>query len=93
MCGPITPSTAGGKRYIFVLIDDHSRYMWSILLREKSETFVKFKSFKEIVERESREKISTFRTDRGGEFVSSEFNSFCEGSGIKRHLTAPYTPQ
>lgn len=30
--GPITPHTPSGKRYIFVLIDDHSRYMWSILL-------------------------------------------------------------
>ena len=34
LCGPITPSTAGGKIYIFVLIDYHSRYMWSILLKD-----------------------------------------------------------
>ena len=27
LCGPISPSTAGGSRYILVLIDDHSRYM------------------------------------------------------------------
>ena len=67
--------------------------MWSILLKEKSDAFVKFKKFKEIVERDSRAKIQTFRTDRGGEFVSHEFNKFCEDSGIKRHLTAPYTPQ
>lgn len=30
LCGPITPPTAGRSRYIFVLIDDHTRYMWSI---------------------------------------------------------------
>lgn len=35
LCGPITPHTPSGKRYIFVLIDDHSRYMWLILLRER----------------------------------------------------------
>ncbi|CAA7037483.1 unnamed protein product [Microthlaspi erraticum] len=29
----------------------------------------------------------------GGEFMSQEFQSFCEISGIKRHLTAPYSPQ
>lgn len=36
LCGPITPSTTGKNRYIFVLIDDHSRYMWSILMKEKA---------------------------------------------------------
>lgn len=30
LCGPITPSTHAGNRYIFVLIDDYSRYMWTI---------------------------------------------------------------
>lgn len=25
--------------------------------------------------------------------MSHEFNGYCEGAGIKRHLTAPYTPQ
>lgn len=90
---PITPHTLSGKRYIFVFIDDHSRYMWSILLREKGEAFEKFKRFKAIVEQETRTTIKTFRTDRGGEFVSTEFGSFSETSGIIRHLTAPYSPQ
>lgn len=66
LCGPITPPTAGKNRYIFVLIDDCSRYMWSILLKEKSEDFKKFKRFKATVEQETREKIKTLRTDRGG---------------------------
>ena len=35
LCGPITPSTLAGNRYIFVIIDDHSRYMWTILLKQK----------------------------------------------------------
>lgn len=37
--------------------------------------------------------IKTLRTDRGGEFTSQEFRSFCEDHGINRHLTAPYSPQ
>ncbi|KAG7578674.1 Integrase catalytic core [Arabidopsis thaliana x Arabidopsis arenosa] len=93
LCGPITPPTTAQKRYIFVLIDDHSRYMWTILLKEKSEAFEKFKKFKVIVEQETGETIKTFRTDRGGEFVSYEFQTFCESNGITRHLTAPYSPQ
>ena len=93
LCGAITPSTQGGKRYIFVLIDDYSRYMWAILMKDKSEAFTKFKTMKSLVEQETWEKIQTFRTDRGGEFTSNEFNTFCENSEVKRHLTAPYIPQ
>lgn len=37
--------------------------------------------------------IKTFRTDIGGEFVSNEFQTYCETKGISRHLTAPYSPQ
>ena len=85
--------THGGNRYIFVVIDDHTRYMWSILLKQKSDAFCKFKRLRSLVESETGEKIQTFRTDRGGEFVNHEFNSYCDGAGIRRHLTAPYTPQ
>ncbi|KAG7557004.1 Zinc finger CCHC-type [Arabidopsis suecica] len=66
LCGPITPSTVAGNKYVFVLIDDYSRYMWTVLLKEKSEAFEKFKRFKAVVEQETGEKIQTFRTDRGG---------------------------
>ena len=93
LCGPITPPTIGRNRYVFVLIDDYSRYMCTILLKEKSEAFAKFKKFKASVEQEAAVSIKTFRTDRGGEFTSREFNLFCEESGIQRHLTAPYSPQ
>ena len=95
LCGPINPGTSAGNRYVFVLIDDNSRYMWMLLLKEKEkgDAFTKFKHFKSVVEQETKEHIQTFRTDRGGEFVSNEFNTFCNESGIKRHLTAPYTPQ
>lgn len=93
LCGPITPHTSAGNKYIFVLIDDHSRYMWTALLKDKNEAFGKYKHFKQLVEQETRAHIQTFRTDRGGEFVSHEFNAFCNESGIKRHLSAPYSPQ
>jgi len=33
------------------------------------------------------------RTDRGGEFAASDFVNYCAQLGIRRQLTAPYTPQ
>ena len=62
-------------------------------MKEKSEAFTKFKIFKATVEAETGTTIKTLRTDREGEFTSLEFREFCDSSGIKRHLTAPYAPQ
>lgn len=93
LCGPISPPTAANNRYIFVLIDDYSRYMWTILMKEKGEAFDKFKKFKSIVEKETGKSIKSFRTNRGGEFTSHEFKDFCDLNGINQHLTAPYLPQ
>ncbi|GKE56125.1 retrovirus-related pol polyprotein from transposon TNT 1-94 [Tanacetum coccineum] len=36
--------------------------------------------------------MKVLRTDRGGEFLSKEFVAFCDDHGIKRELTAPYSP-
>ncbi|CAL5333116.1 unnamed protein product [Camellia sinensis] len=92
ICGPITPCSNGGKRYIITFIDDYSRKIWVYLLQEKSEAFAAFKSFKALVEKEVGQLIKVLRTDRGGEYNSHEFANFCETHGIKRQLTAAYTP-
>lgn len=67
--------------------------MWTVLLKEKSETFDKFRTFKILAEQETRTQVKTFWTDRGEEFMSHEFISYCDKNGINRHLTAPYSPQ
>lgn len=37
--------------------------------------------------------VRVFRTDRGGECLSNNFDEFCEENGIYRELTTPYTPE
>jgi transposase InsO family protein len=66
---------------------------WVCFLKEKSEAFEKFKAFKELAENETDLKIKCLRSDNGGEFTSNKFNEFCETHGIKRHFSAPRTPQ
>ena len=43
--------------------------------------------------KESECLIKCLRSDRGGEYTSTEFNEFCSTNGIKRQLTITYTPQ
>ncbi|KAK2986839.1 hypothetical protein RJ640_011064 [Escallonia rubra] len=93
ICGPIKPSSNGGKRYLITFIDDYTRKTWVDFLQEKSEAFSAFKCFKARVENESGKTINTLRTDRGGEYCSKEFELFCEVHAIRRELTAAYTPQ
>jgi transposase InsO family protein len=61
-------------------------------LAEKSEAIEAFKRFKARVEKEILKDIQCLRTDRGGEYTSNEFANMCESNGIKRQLTAAYTP-
>ena len=49
--------------------------------------------FKRKVEIETSKNIKCLRTDRGREYTSREFSDFCNKEGIRRQLTAAYTPQ
>lgn len=93
ICGPITPESNGKKRYFISFIDDYSWKTWVYFLLEKSEALTTFRSFKALVEKEAGRPIKILQTDRGGEYNSHEFVSFCALHGIKKQLTAAYTPQ
>ena len=93
ICGPIEVESVGQKRYMLIFVDDFTRKTWVYFLREKSEAFAKFKEFKVYVEKHSGFNLKTLRSDRGGEFTSNEFDKFCKIHGVKRQLTASYTPQ
>jgi len=93
LCSPINPSSNEGKRYIITFIDDYSRKTWAYFLQEKSEAFIAFTNYKTLVEKETGRAIKVLRTDCGGKYNSRTFAEFCELQGIKRQLTAAYTPQ
>lgn len=45
------------------------------------------------METETGKHIKCLRTDRRGEYTSTEFSGFCKEQGIRRQLTTAYTPQ
>ena len=83
LCGPINPSSNGGKRYIITFIDDFSRKTWVYFLQAKSDAFEAYKSFKIMVEKEVVSQIKVLRTDRGGEYNSQEFSTFVKAMALK----------
>ncbi|GAU30667.1 hypothetical protein TSUD_31390 [Trifolium subterraneum] len=93
ICGPINPQSNGGNMYFITFTDDFSRKTWLYVLKDKANALEVFKEFKARVEKESGCSIVCLRSDRGGEYTSNDFNEFCRMEGIKRQLTATYTPQ
>nr|GEW88979.1 hypothetical protein [Tanacetum cinerariifolium] len=45
LCGPMRVASINGKKYILVIIDDYSRYTWTLFLRSKDETPEVLKDF------------------------------------------------
>lgn len=93
LCGPISPPMPSGNLYFLLLVDDHSRIMWVFMIKTKDEAFSVLKNFCIFVENETCEKIKVFRTDRGGEFLSNQFTTYYDETGLNRHFIAPYYPQ
>ncbi|CAL9014755.1 unnamed protein product [Prunus brigantina] len=91
--GPVKQPSISGMRYMVTFIDDFSRYVWVFFMKEKSDTFSKFKEFKEIVEGEMGKKIICLRTDNGGEYTSNEFCQYLRESRIRHQFTCANTPQ
>nr|GFB88372.1 hypothetical protein [Tanacetum cinerariifolium] len=82
-----------GASYFLTFTDDFSRYGYAYLLKHKHDVFENFKVFKSEVELQLGKNIKALRSDRGGEYLSQEFNHYLSKNGIVQHLTSPYTPQ
>ena len=93
VCGKINSPSIGGAEYFVTFIDDKTHYVWIYVLKNKHEVFETFKQWKSLVEKSSGYKVKTFRTDNGGEYMSTEFESYLKSEGIKHEYTIPKTPE
>ena len=82
VCGPFTEMAIGGFYYFITFIDDQLRYGHLFLMKNKSESFKKFKEFKAQVENQNGKSIKTLRSDIGGEYLSTEFIEFLKEHDI-----------
>ena len=76
ICGPFGEMARGGFYYFITFTNDHSRFGLVYLMKQKSESFERFKEFKALVENQTGQNIKTLRSDSGGEYMSVEFDEF-----------------
>nr|GEY78055.1 retrovirus-related Pol polyprotein from transposon TNT 1-94 [Tanacetum cinerariifolium] len=60
-------ASINGKKYILVIVDDYSRYTWTLFLRSKDETPEVLKDFLMMIPRNLQAPVITVRTERGTE--------------------------
>ena len=92
LCGPMSTESLSGASYMMLIIDDFSRYIWASFLKTKDLAFTSFKDWRVEVEKQFEHKVKALRTDRGGEFLSKEFDRYLADHGIRRQLTTAHTP-
>jgi hypothetical protein len=85
--------TEGGQRYFMTMIDDATRYCYVYLLKTKDEALNCFKPYKAKAKNQLEKKIKHFRSYRGGEYFSNEFNLFYMEHVVTHERTPPYSPQ
>lgn len=66
----------GGKRYVFVCVDDISRYTWLKFIIEKSDTFEVFNELCQLLQREKGIGIVKIISDHDIEFENSKLSNF-----------------
>ena len=91
--GPFRSTTRDVNCFYVTFTDDYSRYEYIYLIKQKLETFEKFKEFKQEVENQLGRKINMLRSNQGGEYLSIEFHDYLKECGIVSQLTPPRTPQ
>ena len=67
-----------------LFVDDYSRMMTIIFLREKLDAFQMFKWYLARVEKEIGKSMKCLRLDREGKFTSNEFEMLYNDKGIKK---------
>ena len=90
--GPSRITSLNHSKYALVIVDDYSRFTWTLFIKHKDETFGKFTDFCKLIQNQKSTTIVTIRSDHGGEFENELFSDFCNKNGIKHEFSVPRTP-
>jgi hypothetical protein len=93
LVGPLETASIFGHRYAVSFTCDYTDHVWSIPLKSKDQTFAQFKRIVAVIKTQYGLTVRYFRSDRGGEFMSKEFEAYLGSEGITHETSAPNTPQ
>jgi len=88
--GPISTIYVHSPRYFLTILDDHSRFLWIILLKSKAEVSTHVKNFITLIQNQFHITPKTIKIDNGLEFMLNDFYAL---HGIVHHKSCVETPQ
>ncbi len=88
--GPIRPASPNGNKFVMVMTDYFSKWVEAIALPDQTAATTVDCLFKNIVLRHGPPKVII--SDRGTNFTSKLFRSFCATLNIEQRLTTAYNP-
>jgi len=91
--GPSRIVSLAGNLDALMIIDDYSRYTWTLFLAYKNDAYKAFKKLEKALQNENGCRVKSIRSDHGGEFQNAKFERFCEKHVISHSFSAPRTPQ
>lgn len=92
LVGPL-PKSVKGHRYWLTIVDDHSRYGWTILLHTKDQAKHKLIEWHAWAERQSGHQLGEFHSDRGSEFVNDMLMGHYRSQGVQCTFSNPDSPE
>jgi transposase InsO family protein len=91
--GPSRVHSMRDKWYVFIIVDDYSRYSWVFFLDSKDEVFEHFQSLPLRLNNEHPNCFKPILSDNGTAFRNTSFDEFCLKHGVDQQFSAQRVPQ
>ncbi|GJS94908.1 retrovirus-related pol polyprotein from transposon TNT 1-94 [Tanacetum coccineum] len=93
LCRPICVASVNGKKYILVIVDDYSRFIWVKFLASKDEAPNFIIKFLKMIQIRLNATVRNVRIDNRTEFVNQTLRDYYEQFGISQETSVARTPQ
>nr|GEV63430.1 putative ribonuclease H-like domain-containing protein [Tanacetum cinerariifolium] len=93
LCGRMCVASANGKKYILVIVDDHSPFKWVNFLRSKDEAPDFIIMFLKMIQVRLKTHIRRIRTNNRTEFVNQTLCEYYEKINISHETSITRSPQ
>nr|GEW89534.1 retrovirus-related Pol polyprotein from transposon TNT 1-94 [Tanacetum cinerariifolium] len=93
LCRPMRVESVNGKKYILVIVDDYSRFIWVKFLRSKDEAPDFIIKFLKMIQVRVKVPVRRIRTDNETDFVNQTLCEYYEEVGISHETSVARSPQ
>ena len=93
LMGPLEKQGVKKGKYLLVLVDDATSFVWTMPLHSKNQAEQKFLGWFKEQKTQLGLKPKSIKSDRGGEFLSNFFRDWLTKKGIYHDLSCAYSPE